>query len=111
MNVFGIGTPELLFIAVLALILFGPARLLESVRSAGKTIQEVRRQTQEAQETLVRTFEEPIATAQQLGKEIQQTFKESSGEPESPQGEQLRSPFVFPHRPRREDNDSVGREH
>ena len=63
------------------------------------------------EETLVRTFEEPRATAQQLGKEIQQTFKEISGEPESPQGEQLRSPFVFPHRPRREDNDSVGREH
>ncbi len=47
MNFFGIGPMELVFILILALIIFGPGRLPEIGRAVGKSIRDFRAMTQE----------------------------------------------------------------
>ncbi|HET9496282.1 MAG TPA: Sec-independent protein translocase protein TatB [Chloroflexia bacterium] len=42
MDIFGIGLPEILLIAVVALIVLGPERLPEAARAAGKAIRDLR---------------------------------------------------------------------
>ena len=49
---FGIGMPELLVIAVIALLVVGPKRLPEMARSLGKGLSEFRKATEDATETL-----------------------------------------------------------
>jgi TatA/E family protein of Tat protein translocase len=45
LNMFGIGTPELIIILVLALILIGPKKLPEVARAIGKGLGELRKAT------------------------------------------------------------------
>ena len=52
-----IGTPELLVIFVIALVVFGPRRLPELGRSLGRTINEFKRASAELQNTLERDIE------------------------------------------------------
>ena len=52
-----IGTPELLVIFVIALVVFGPRRLPELGRQLGRTIAEFKRATSELQGTLEREIE------------------------------------------------------
>jgi|SRR5208337_487974 len=52
---FGIGLPELLIIAVLALILIGPKKLPDIAKSLGKTLGELRKATDDVKESI---FEE-----------------------------------------------------
>ncbi len=52
---FGIGLPELLIIAALALILIGPKKLPDLAKSLGKTLGELRKATDDVKETI---FEE-----------------------------------------------------
>src|SRR4030088_2844354 len=47
MNIFGMGPMELLLIVVLALIVFGPAKLPEIMSQVGKAINDFRRATSE----------------------------------------------------------------
>ncbi len=49
MDFFGIGLPELLFIGVLALIVFGPEKLPELMGQFGRLVREVRRATSDVQ--------------------------------------------------------------
>ncbi len=49
---FGIGMPELLVIAVIALLVVGPKRLPEMARSIGKGLSEFRKATEDATDTL-----------------------------------------------------------
>ncbi len=49
---FGIGTPELVIILVIALIIFGPRKLPELGRSLGKSIGEFKKASNELQRTL-----------------------------------------------------------
>jgi TatA/E family protein of Tat protein translocase len=44
---FGIGTPELLIILIVALIIFGPKNLPSMGRALGRAIREFRKATQE----------------------------------------------------------------
>ncbi len=44
-NIFGIGLGELIFIAILALVIFGPKRIPDIARSVGKFMQELRQMT------------------------------------------------------------------
>lgn len=49
-NLFGIGIGELIFLAALALIVFGPKRLPEVARTVGRMMQQFRQVVDEAQE-------------------------------------------------------------
>jgi len=44
-NLFGIGFGELVFLAILALIVFGPKRIPEVARTIGRLVQQVRQAT------------------------------------------------------------------
>jgi TatA/E family protein of Tat protein translocase len=53
-----IGTPEILLILVIALLLFGPRKLPDLGKSLGRAIREFKRASTELQETLEREVEE-----------------------------------------------------
>jgi len=56
---FGIGFPELLIILVVALLVFGPAKLPELARSLGKGMAEFRRASNDLRKSLADVGEEP----------------------------------------------------
>lgn len=56
---FGIGFPELLIILVVALLVFGPAKLPELARSLGKGMAEFRRASNDLRRSLADVGEEP----------------------------------------------------
>ena len=49
---FGLGIPELIVIFIIALVVFGPKKLPDLGRALGKGIAEVKRATQEVQNTI-----------------------------------------------------------
>ena len=53
---FGIGMPELLVIAVIALLVVGPKKLPELAKALGKGLSEFRKVSEEATETLKETL-------------------------------------------------------
>jgi TatA/E family protein of Tat protein translocase len=57
MNLFGMGPMELLLIVVMALIVFGPARLPEIMGQVGKAINDFRRATSELSDEFNRTIQ------------------------------------------------------
>jgi sec-independent protein translocase protein TatA len=60
---FGLGVPELLFIMVLALLIFGPKRLPHIGRTLGKGMAEFRRASTELQRSMNLDLEEPTRKA------------------------------------------------
>jgi sec-independent protein translocase protein TatB len=61
MNIFGMGPLEILLIVVLALIVFGPAKLPEIMGQVGKAIGDFRRATSELSDEFNRTIQAEIA--------------------------------------------------
>lgn len=49
---FGVGLPEIMVILVVGLLVFGPDRLPEMARQAGRMVRQVRRFTQQARDDL-----------------------------------------------------------
>jgi TatA/E family protein of Tat protein translocase len=60
-----VGTPEILLILVIALLLFGPQKLPELGKSLGRAIREFKKASSELQETIEREVEEVNRTARE----------------------------------------------
>ncbi len=115
---FGIGMPELLVIAVIALLVVGPKRLPEMARSIGKGLSEFRKATEDATETLKESLR-----VDEIRDEIKQdidSFKESlkfdnghdvSGQPSDPDAAEKRetsTPHAASEQGPKIDKDRVG---
>ncbi len=61
MNIFGLGPLEILLIVVLALIVFGPAKLPEIMGQVGRAIADFRRATSELSDEFNRTIQAELA--------------------------------------------------
>lgn len=81
MNFFGIGPMELVFILILALIIFGPGRLPEIGRAVGKSIRDFRAMTQEVTSQFSLDLEEAVKTRE--ARETQ-TSAQGAAEPSEP---------------------------
>lgn len=64
--------PELLVLFIIAFMVFGPEKLPELARGAGRGLREFRRMSSELQGSLGATFQEPLAQMQQVRDEMQQ---------------------------------------
>ncbi len=71
---FGIGLPELLIIAALALILIGPKKLPEIAKSLGKTLGELRKATDDVKESILEEIE-PIKDEMPNRRELEEALK------------------------------------
>jgi len=60
---FGIGGPELIFILILALLIFGPRKLPQIGRTLGKGMAEFRKASTELQRAINTELEEPTTSA------------------------------------------------
>jgi TatA/E family protein of Tat protein translocase len=69
MNVFGMGPMEVLLIVILALIVFGPAKLPEIMGQVGKAIGDFRRATSELSEEFNRTIQTELGETRQIVEE------------------------------------------
>jgi sec-independent protein translocase protein TatA len=83
---FGIGLPELLVIAALALILIGPKKLPDLAKSIGKTLGELRRATDDVKESILEEIN-PIKDEMPNKWELEQALKKKFlGEEEEEKG-------------------------
>lgn len=80
MNFFGIGPMEMVFILILALIIFGPGRLPEIGRAVGKSIRDFRAMTQEVTSQFSLELEE-ASTASKASQEGQASTPQKTAEP------------------------------
>lgn len=70
--------PELLVLFIIAFMVFGPEKLPELARGAGRGLREFRRMSSELQGSLGSTFKEPLAQMQQVRDEVQQQMTDVS---------------------------------
>src|SRR5438270_12564439 len=77
MNVLGMGPMELLLIIVLALIVFGPARLPEIMGQVGKAIGDFRRATSELSDEFNRTIQAELNETKQTLEETKSALTEA----------------------------------
>src|ERR1043166_8149990 len=73
MNIFGLGPLEILLIVVLALIVFGPAKLPEIMGQVGKAIADFRRATSQLSDEFNRTIQAELAEGRSLVEDTKST--------------------------------------
>jgi Tat protein translocase TatB subunit len=86
---FGIGLPELMIIAGLALILIGPKKLPELAKSLGKTLGELRKATDDVKETIfeeIKPIKDELPDRRELEEALKKKFLE--GEEEKPEADE-----------------------
>jgi sec-independent protein translocase protein TatA len=66
MDLFGIGPLELLVIAMVALLIFGPKKLPELAQTLGKTMRSLKDASRDFERDIKREFEPPAATTHSL---------------------------------------------
>jgi TatA/E family protein of Tat protein translocase len=83
---FGIGMPEFILIAVVALIVFGPKKLPELAKSMGRAMREFRKATSELKETMQVDSElsEVKKAFTELQSEVTASVNKEAAGPESP---------------------------
>ena len=96
---FGIGMPEFILIAVVALIVFGPKKLPELAKSMGRAVREFKKATSELKETM--QVDSDLAEVKQafteLHSEVDKSIRSEAGRPESPAGtEPAPAPAALP---------------
>ena len=73
MNIFGLGPLEIILILVIALIVFGPAKLPEIMGQVGKAIADFRRATSDLSEEFNRTIQAELQETRALVDETRST--------------------------------------
>ncbi|MEJ5357042.1 MAG: Sec-independent protein translocase protein TatB [Desulfobacterales bacterium] len=83
---FGIGMPELILIAVVALIVLGPNKLPDLAKSLGRAVREFRKATAEMKETfrLDGELEEAKKVMEEFHTEVNQAIRREALEPNDP---------------------------
>src|SRR5919199_3566488 len=81
MNFLGMGPMELILIVVLALIVFGPAKLPEIMGQVGKAIRDFQRATSELSDEFNRTIASEVKEAQRT---LEEPLREARGSLEEP---------------------------
>src|SRR6267378_8409747 len=76
MNILGMGPMELMLIVVLALIVFGPAKLPEIMGQVGKAIGDFRRATSELSDEFNRTIQAELNETKQTIEETKSALTE-----------------------------------
>src|SRR3954468_22406785 len=76
MNIFGLGPLEILLIVVLALIVFGPAKLPEIMGQVGRAIGDFRRATSELSDEFNRTIQAELNETKQTIEETKSALTE-----------------------------------
>ena len=77
MEIFGVGLPEILLIAVVALIVLGPERLPEAARAAGKAIRDLRQAVEPARSAWTELSSEITGVTETLATPQRATIKPS----------------------------------
>lgn len=77
MNFLGMGPMELLLIAILAMIVFGPGRLPEIMGQIGRVVREFRRTTTELSEEFNRTLQAEMGETKQIVDELRQELAQT----------------------------------
>lgn len=72
---FGIGLPELLVVAVVALLVLGPARLPELARSLGKGLAEFRRASADLRSSLMDATQEAREPLEEMQRELREATR------------------------------------
>lgn len=68
--------PEMIILLVIAFMVFGPEKLPEIARGAGRGLREFRRMSSELQQSLGSTLQEPLEQIQQVRQEMQQQVQD-----------------------------------
>jgi sec-independent protein translocase protein TatB len=70
--------PEIIVLLIIAFLVFGPEKLPDMARGAGKALREFRRVSDELQQSVSTTFAEPLQQVQQVQQEVTQQMHDMS---------------------------------
>lgn len=93
MNFFGIGGGEIILILIVALLVWGPKRLPEIARTLGKTVNALRKQTNDLTSQITREIDtENIKSREETAPPASDRDRKTKPEKETPDGEQDKKP-------------------
>jgi Tat protein translocase TatB subunit len=90
--VFSVSPAEILTIALVALVVFGPKRLPEISRKAGKVLREIKETAGELKQGLEAEYDDPIGALGDVRREMRSTLDAVGGlvQPEGPRKPRIR---------------------